>query len=75
MDFLNLERPPHWAYNWCYFFATMGFIVFFTGIISVLNTKNLGLGITLLVVIVTLIEAATFFTLFWMCRASLQSFA
>lgn len=73
MDFLNLERAPHWAHNWCYFFATMGIIVFVTGVVSIFNTKQLGLGISLLVAVVTLIEAATFFTLFWMCRASLQS--
>ena len=72
MDFLNLERAPQWAYSWCYFFATMGMLVFATGVVSLFNSRQLGAGLSMLIIFVTLIESATFFTLFWMCRASLQ---
>jgi hypothetical protein len=73
MDFLMLEPAPRWAYNWCFFFAVMGTLVFLTGIFSLFGAKQLGTMLSVFVFLVTMIETATFFTLFWMCRASLQN--
>ena len=73
MDFLDIEQVPSWAYSWCYFFATMGTLVLLSGIINVvMNSNSMGFALTMLIVFITLIQAATFFTLFWMCRGSLQ---
>ena len=67
------DTPAPWAYSWCYFFATMGTLVLISGIISVVvNSRSMGFLLTLFVVLITLMEAATFFTLFWMCRGSLR---
>ena len=74
MDFLNIENVPRWAYSWCYFFATMGVIVLITGCLNLyLNASKLGPMITLLIFLAVMVDVATFFTLFWMCRSSLRN--
>ena len=77
MDFgldlgLNLDYIPSWAYSWCYIFAIVGFIALLKPLIAIFFAKSLGSTLTFVVIIDALIQAATMFTLFWMCRSSLR---
>ena len=66
-----LDNVPAWAYSWCYFFVFMGISSLITGASAIFLSQKLGLGLTLLSLITALVQAATAFTLFWMCRRSL----
>jgi hypothetical protein len=72
MDF-DIEAVPAWAYNWCYYFAALGFVSILTGFFGLFVGKKLGAGLTLMYLAAALIQAATAMTLFWMCRSSLRS--
>ena len=72
MSFFGLETPPAWAFNWCYYFAAMAALAFLNGLTAIFYSKNLGLLLTVLFMILMLIQTATFLTLFWMCRSSLR---
>jgi hypothetical protein len=72
MEF-DLEKVPSWAYNWCYYFAALGFASIVVGFMGLFMSKKLGLGVTLMYLFATLVQAATALTLFWMCRSSLGS--
>jgi len=63
---------PEWAYNWCYFFAGMGIVSILTGLSGLLVVKKLGPGLVVLYLLAAVVQAATSFTLFYMCRSSLQ---
>ena len=71
MDF-GLDYVPSWAYSWCYIFAIVGFIALLKPLIAVFFAKSLGATLTIVVIIDALVQAATMFTLFWMCRSSLR---
>lgn len=71
MDFL--EKPPRWAYQWCYFWAFLGMLAIVSGFMSMYNARQLGPVYSLVIFLVTLIYGATAFTMFWMCRASLRN--
>jgi uncharacterized membrane-anchored protein len=67
----SFEDVPKWAYSWCFFFAFMGFMSLFTGISALFLSNKLGFPLLILYLIAALGQAATSFTLFWMCRRSL----
>jgi hypothetical protein len=67
-----MDSKPVWAYNWCYFFAVIGVASLITGIASLSLYKKMGTVLIIASVIAALIQAATAFTLFYMCRSSLQ---
>jgi hypothetical protein len=71
----SLEDVPAWAYSWCYFFVFMGLSSLITGLSAIFLSKKLGLGLTILSLTTAIIQAATAFTLFWMCRRSLAGTA
>ena len=62
---------PAWAYNWCYFFAGMGVVSILTGLSGLLVGKKLGTGLLVMYLLAAVVQAATSFTLFYMCRSSL----
>ena len=70
MEF-NLEKIPSWAYNWCYYFAALGFVSVLMGFTGIFMGKKVSIGLTLMFLVGTLVQAATAMTLFWMCRSSL----
>lgn len=72
MEF-NLEKIPSWAYNWCYYFAALGFVSVVMGFMGVFMGKKMSMGLTLMFLLGTLVQGATAMTLFWMCRSSLGS--
>lgn len=72
MDF-DLEKVPAWAQNWCYYFAALGFVSIFVGVLGLFMGKKVGFGMALVYLVATLVQAATSFTLFWMCRTTLHS--
>ena len=63
---------PRWAYSWCYFFAGMGVVSILTGLSGLIFSKKLGFGLLVMYLLAALIQAATSFTLFYMCHASLR---
>lgn len=65
------ERVPSWAYQWCFFFVFTGVMAIVTGLIALLNMKQLGASVSILYLVASLVQAATAFTMFWMCRRSL----
>jgi len=67
-----MERVPAWAHNWCYYFAALGIVSVLTGFFGLFFGKKLGITLTLLYLVATLVQAATAMTLFWMCRSSLR---
>ena len=71
MEF-DLDRVPSWARNWCYVFAFMGFMAIITGVIGIFSSGALGGRLTIAYLVAAIIQAATAFTLFWMCRTSLH---
>ena len=71
MEF-NLENPPAWARNWCYYFAALGFFSVAMGVVGIMG-KKVSMGLTLMFLVGTLVQAATAMTLFWMCRSSLAA--
>ena len=71
MDF-DMEKVPSWAYNWCYYFAGLGFVSVLLGFMGLFFGKKIGVGMTLMYLVAALVQAATAFTLFWMCRSSLR---
>ena len=73
MNFLNIDEVPSWAKQWCYIFATLGFVVLITAILALLQAPKLGFAFAMFFFTVSLIQTATYFTLFWMCRSSLRN--
>ena len=71
MDF-DIERPPEWSFQWCYFFAGMGIFTLLTGFAALFVGKRLSLGLMMIFLFSVLVQAATSLTLFWMCRTSLN---
>ena len=67
-----LEQPPQWAYNFCYFWAILGVMAFISGLVTIYNHRQLGAMIALFLFVNTLVSSTAFFSLFWMCRASLR---
>jgi hypothetical protein len=72
MEF-DLEQVPSWAFNWCYYFAAVGFASVVMGFMGLFLGKKTSVGLTLVFLVGTLVQAATALTLFWMCRSSLRS--
>ena len=70
MDF-DLDTVPTWAHNWCYVFAFLGFMAIGTAIAGLLFGKSMGMQLTIISFIAAMVNAATSFTFFWMCRRSL----
>lgn len=68
-----MEQAPAWTFTWCYFFAFMGVVSLLTGVAGLAMFKKLGLTLTALSLVAALVQAATAFTLFYMCRSSLAS--
>lgn len=68
---MDLDIVPSWAYSWCFFFFFMGIISIVSGITSVFSIKRLGMGLMILYLIAAVGQAATAFTLYYMCRRSL----
>jgi hypothetical protein len=67
-----MESKPAWAYNWCYFFAGMGIVSLITAVLGLTLYKKLETPLLVASLLATLIQAATAFTLFYMCRSSLR---
>jgi hypothetical protein len=69
----SLDVPPAWAYSWCYYFLAAAAIPIISAIVLIVSGGNkLGLTTILMFVVAALIQAATFLTMFWMCRSSLR---
>ena len=67
------DTPAPWAYSWCYYFLAAAAIPVISAILLVLNGgSKLGITALLLFLFAALIQAATFLTMFWMCRSSLK---
>jgi hypothetical protein len=64
---------PEWAYNWCYFFAFLGALQLLKIPILLFVFQKIGLVLSLFVLADVLVNSATLFTLFWMCRSSLRN--
>jgi hypothetical protein len=69
---LGLDYVPTWAYSWCYFFALVGVLSLIRGVVALCLIRTLGVLVTTVAVMDALVQAATSFTLFWMCRSSLR---
>ena len=67
-----MDNVPTWTYGWCYFFAAMGLVTLVSGAAGLTMYKKLGTTLTVLSLIAALVQAATAFTLFYMCRSSLK---
>jgi hypothetical protein len=67
-----MESRPEWAYNWCYFFAGMGIVSLITAVMGLTLYKKLSTPLLIASLLAALIQAATAFTLFYMCRSSLK---
>jgi hypothetical protein len=67
-----MDYIPSWAYSWCYIFAVVGVLALLRGVFAVCMIRMLGVGVTVIAVIDAVLQAATAFTLFWMCRSSLR---
>ena len=68
-----LDDIPSWAYNWCYFFAFLGALQLLKIPILLFVFQKIGLVLSLFVLADVLVNSATLFTLFWMCRSSLRN--
>jgi hypothetical protein len=68
-----LDDIPSWAYNWCYFFAFLGALQLLKLPLALLVLNRIGFVLFFAVVLDVLINSATIFTLFWMCRSSLRN--
>ena len=71
-SFFSHDTRPNWAYNWCYFFAVMGVLTLLTGLGTLALYKKMATPLIVASLIAAGIQAATAFTLFYMCRSSLQ---
>ena len=69
---MNFEAVPAWAYSWCFFFMFSGIMAIVTGVGAILFSKKIGFGIATAYMAAALVQAATAFTMFWMCRSSLR---
>ena len=70
---MNVETVPAWAHQWCYYFLAIAVVSITTGLfVGIAASKKLGIALTILYLIGTLVQAATGMTLFWMCRTSLN---
>jgi len=67
-----MESRPTWAYNWCYFFAALGVMSLITGIVGLTLYKKMPGPLIVASLLAAVIQAATAFTLFYMCRSSLH---
>jgi len=68
----QLDDVPSWAHQWCNIFVVIAIMSIITGLLGVVYTPNKSLGIIIVYIVSTLIQAATSMTLFWMCRNSLR---
>lgn len=71
MEF-NLDVAPDWAYSWCFYFVFLGIVGLVTGIGAIVYSKKLGFTMAAAYIGAALVQAATAFTMFWMCRSSLK---
>ena len=71
-SFFRQDARPNWAYNWCYFFATLGVLSILTGLGTLALYKKMATPLIVASLIAAGIQAATAFTLFYMCRSSLH---
>ena len=69
---LGLDYVPAWAYSWCYIFAVMGVLSLFKPLLALLFFKELGALGTIVIIADGVLQSATMFTIFWMCRSSLR---
>jgi len=67
-----LDDIPSWAQNWCYFFAFLGALQLLKLPLAFLVLNRIGLIVFYGVVLDVIVNSATIFTLFWMCRSSLR---
>jgi hypothetical protein len=68
----GLDYIPSWAYSWCYIFAVFGVLALLRGVIAIFLVRSVGIAVVSIAVADALIQAATAFTIFWMCRSSLR---
>lgn len=69
---MNVEQPPRWAHDWCYYFFGLGLIALGLGFFAVLSAKKGQMAVAGMALVASLIQGATMMTLFWMCRSSLK---
>jgi len=50
----------------------LGFMSIVTGVGAIVFGKKIGMGVALAYMIAAFVQAATAFTMFWMCRSSLK---
>jgi hypothetical protein len=70
--FFDINVVPTWAYSWCFYFLFLGFMSIVTGLGAIFLGKKIGMGVALAYMIAAFVQAATAFTMFWMCRSSLK---
>jgi len=68
----NFDDVPSWAHTWCFYFMFMGVMSILTGVGAVIYGKKIGFGVAAAYMVAALVQAATAFTMFWMCRSSLK---
>jgi len=68
----GLDYIPSWAYSWCYIFAVFGVLALLRGVIAIFLVRSVGIAVVTIAVADALVQAATAFTIFWMCRSSLR---
>ena len=68
----GLDYIPSWAYTWCYIFAVFGIFALIRGVFALFLVRTLGVAVAAIAFVDALVQTATAFTLFWMCRSSLR---
>ena len=70
---IDADTVPSWAKQWCYIFLVLAFVALLPAILGLFQVRRFGLAFTILFLLVSLIQATTYCTLFWMCRSSLRN--
>lgn len=70
----SVDDVPSWARTWCFYFMFLGIMSIFTAIGAIVYGKKIGMGIAAAYMVAACIQAATAFTMFWMCRSSLKAY-
>jgi hypothetical protein len=76
LDFGRIQKSmdvvPKWAYQWCTLFAVIAAVSIITGFLGILYGSRQSMGIMVVYIISTILQAGTAMTLYWMCRNSLR---
>jgi hypothetical protein len=68
----NVDDVPSWAYSWCFYFMFLGVMSLLTAVGVIFLVNKMGVLVAGGYMVMALVQAATAFTLFWVCRSSLR---